>query len=210
MNQEEQELFNVKNRRIRRVKKWLRPLPRRANIHRYPILRHFSSAAKKRIYLWSFRAENVLPSIYVGSVLTFLPIYGLQLPLAFLFALFLRSNLPIFVGLQLITNPFTVLPIWFALFQIGHNALTIFGVETIPLGRADLERLIQSIQIGEWGEQIDRILGVFGQMTLGALIIGLCLGLILGNIYRLASRYTQKSYTRLKEKIEARRSIHTD
>ena len=92
MNQEEQELFNVKNRRIRRVKKWLRPLPRRANIHRYPILRHFSSAAKKRIYLWSFRAENVLPSIYVGSVLPFLPIYGLQLPLAFLFALFLRGN----------------------------------------------------------------------------------------------------------------------
>ena len=206
MNLEEKELHETKSRRIRRVKKWLRPMPRRANIHRYPVLRHFSRAAKKRIYLWSFRVENALPSIYVGSVLTFLPIYGLQLPLAFLFALILRSNLPILVSLQLITNPFTVLPIWFALFQIGHNALSLFGVEALPLGRADLDLLMQSVERGEWGQQIDRIFSVFGQMTLGALIIGLSLGLILGNAYQLGARYTKKSYQRLKERIEARRS----
>ena len=138
MNPEEKELIDTKNRRIRRVKKWLRPLPRRANIHRYPVLRYFSKAAKKRIYLWSFRSEDVLPPFMSGSVLTFLPIYGLQIPLALLFALILRSNLPVFVGLQLITNPFTVLPIWFALFQIGHHTLSLFGIEALPLGRADL------------------------------------------------------------------------
>lgn len=206
MNSEEKELREIKSRRIRRVKKWLRPMPRRANIHRYPILRHFSKAAKKRIYLWSFRTENVLPSIYVGSVLTFLPIYGLQLPLAFLFALILRSNLPVFVSLQLITNPFTVLPIWFALFQIGHNALSLFGIEAMPLGRADLNHLLQSIQHGDWSQQFEPVLNVFGQMTLGAVTIGLTLGLIIANAYQIGARYTQKSYKRLKERIEGQRT----
>ncbi|MGC6456302.1 MAG: DUF2062 domain-containing protein [Coraliomargaritaceae bacterium] len=206
MHPEEKELVEIKTRRIRRVKKWLRPLPRRANIHRYPILRHFSKAAKKRIYLWSFRTENVLPSIYIGSVLTFLPIYGLQIPLALLFALILRSNLPIFVSLQLITNPFTVLPIWFALFQIGHHALSLFGMETLPLGKTDLELVMQSVKEGIWMQQIERMISVFAQITLGSLIIGLFLGLVLSNIYRMAAQYTQKSYTRLRERIEARRN----
>ncbi len=205
MNPEEKELADTKNRRIRRVKKWLRPLPRRANIHRYPVLRHFSKAAKKRIYLWSFRTEKVLPSIYVGSVLTFLPIYGLQIPLALLFALVLRSNLPVFVGLQLITNPFTVLPIWFALFQIGHHTLALFGIDALTLRRADLNSILQSIEYGIWNQQIDRILSVFGQITLGSLIIGLSLGLILSNLYRKTAQYTEKSYARLKKRIETRR-----
>lgn len=205
MNPEEKELADTKNRRIRRVKKWLRPLPRRANIHRYPVLRHFSKAAKKRIYLWSFRTEKVLPSIYVGSVLTFLPIYGLQIPLALVFALVLRSNLPVFVGLQLITNPFTVLPIWFALFQIGHHTLALFGIDALTLRRADLNSILQSIEYGIWNQQIDRILSVFGQITLGSLIIGLSLGLILSNLYRKTAQYTGKSYARLKKRIETRR-----
>lgn len=204
MNPEEKELIDTKNRRIRRVKKWLRPLPRRANIHRYPVLRYFSKAAKKRIYLWSFRSEDVLPSIYVGSVLTFLPIYGLQIPLALFFALILRSNLPVFVGLQLITNPFTVLPIWFALFQIGHHTLSLFGIEALPLGRADLNSTMQSIEYGVWNQQIDRIISIFGQITLGSIMIGLSLGLILSNLYRVAAQYTQKSYTRLRKRIETR------
>ena len=208
MNPEEKELIDTKNRRIRRVKKWLRPLPRRANIHRYPVLRYFSKAAKKRIYLWSFRSEDVLPSIYVGSVLTFLPIYGLQIPLALLFALILRSNLPVFVGLQLITNPFTVLPIWFALFQIGHHTLSLFGIEALPLGRADLNSTMQSIEYGVWNQQIDRIISIFGQITLGSIMIGLSLGLILSNLYRMAAQYTQKSYTRLKKRIETRHKQH--
>ncbi|HCR37111.1 MAG TPA: hypothetical protein DIU37_03070, partial [Opitutae bacterium] len=47
--------------RIRRVKKLLRPLPRRANIHRYPFIKWFANAAHKRPYLWSFRTKEVTP-----------------------------------------------------------------------------------------------------------------------------------------------------
>ena len=73
MTVEESELEETRWRRIRRVKKWLRPLPRRATIHRYPILKFFAESARKRIYLWSFRVENAVPAIYAGCILSLTP-----------------------------------------------------------------------------------------------------------------------------------------
>ena len=41
--------------RRRRIRRWLKPLPRRASIHRYPILNRFADFARRRPYLWSFK-----------------------------------------------------------------------------------------------------------------------------------------------------------
>ena len=147
----EKELFKVKSRRIRRVKKWLRPLPRRATIHRYPVLKYFSEAARRRAYIWSFRTENAIPAIYIGCVLTLLPIYGIQLPLALLVALVFKANLPILAGLQMVTNPFTAFPIYFTLYQIGRNCISLVGIEALPLSRGDVTRLLGIFNSGEWG-----------------------------------------------------------
>ena len=48
MTNETNRLFEEKRRRIRRLKRWLRPLPRRANVRRYPVLNWFAIAARKR------------------------------------------------------------------------------------------------------------------------------------------------------------------
>ena len=111
MTVEESELNQTKWRRMRRVKKWLRPLPRSTNIHSYRILKFFAVAARKRTNIWSFRVENAVPAIYAGSILTLMPLYGIQIPSAFLLALLLRANLPIPLGLQVVSNPLTILPI---------------------------------------------------------------------------------------------------
>ncbi|MGB0257507.1 MAG: DUF2062 domain-containing protein [Coraliomargarita sp.] len=198
----EKELFKVKSRRIRRVKKWLRPLPRRATIHRYPVLKYFSEAARKRIYIWSFRTENAVPAIYIGCVLTLLPIYGIQLPLAFLFALIFRANLPILAGLQMVTNPFTALPIYFSLYQVGRNCVNLAGIDALPLTRADVSRIIDNFNSGEWGSNIDRMLTVFGLTSLGAIIIGIFFGVILSFTYRIAAKRTAASYAHLRQRIE--------
>ncbi|MGB0415706.1 MAG: DUF2062 domain-containing protein [Coraliomargarita sp.] len=205
MTVEEHEFRAVKTRRIRRVKRWLRPLPRRANIHRYPVLRYFSDAAKKRSYLWSFRTENAVPAIYVGCVLALLPLYGIQLPLALLFALLLRANLPILAALQMVSNPFTVLPIWFSLYQIGRDVLGLLGIDALPLSRDDVSRLIHNFNQGEWGSNFDRIITVFGLTSLGALIIGVFFGVVLSTTYRLSAQRTANSYHHLKQRIEARK-----
>ena len=99
MTVEESELNQTKWRRMRRVKKWLRPLPMSTKIHSYRILRFFAVAARKRTNIWSFRVENAVPAIYAGSILTLMPLYGIQIPSAFLLALLLRANLPIPLGL---------------------------------------------------------------------------------------------------------------
>lgn len=116
-------------KRIRRVKRWLRPLPRKATIHRYPVLGWFAETARKRSYLWSFRREDVVPAIYVGCILSMLPIYGIQVPLAFLFSMVFRCNLMIMVATQFITNPLTAGPLYLAACYVGLEIFYVFGVD---------------------------------------------------------------------------------
>ncbi len=206
MTNESHRLFEEKRRRIRRLKRWLRPLPRRATVHRYPVLNWFAKAARKRIYLWSFRPEQAVPALRVGCILTLLPIYGLQIPLALLLAFLMRANLPILAGLQLITNPFTVLPIWFALYQIGRMTLGLLAIETSPFGKNEIDALIQNFFTGNWGNNLDTLLSVFSVTTLGGVIIGTFLGAVAGSLYRFIAKRTTVSYQRLHHKIEQLRN----
>ena len=201
MTSEETHLRNKRSERIRRVKRWLRPLPRRTNIHRYPILKFFAEAARKRIYLWSFRVENAVPAIYAGSILALLPLYGVQLPLSLLLALLLRANLPILAGLQMISNPVTVLPIYFAAYQIGRHFLSVIGVETSQLYRHEVRIMLSNFMSGEWGSNWERLATVFGVTSLGGIIMGTFFGIIGGLVYRIMANRTAASYALLREKL---------
>jgi len=205
MTVEEAELNKTKWRRIRRVKKWLRPLPRRTNIHRYPILKFFSEAARKRIYIWSFRVENAVPAIYAGSILTLMPLYGIQIPSAFLLALLLRANLPILVGLQVVSNPLTVLPIWFAAYQIGRIILNVIGIHVISLNREEVRLLLDNFIHGAWGDKFDHLSTVFAVTSLGAIVMGIFFGLIGSVVYRVVASRTAASYALLRAKIHDRK-----
>lgn len=133
--------------RRRRLRRLLRPLPRRANVSRYPVLKWFAASAQRAPFLWSFKRSQIVPALYVGSVLSFLPVYGVQFALAFGAALLLRANLTVMVALQLITNPLTIAPIYaftgwigivvmdalgmggeLGLFMRGANALVVGGI----------------------------------------------------------------------------------
>lgn len=115
--------------RIRRVKRILRPLPRRATVHNYPVLKWFAETARKRNYLWSFKRNDVVVAIYAGCIISILPIYGIQIGAAFVFALLLRCNLMVMVAAQLITNPITAGPIYFAAGYIGLKIFWVFGAD---------------------------------------------------------------------------------
>lgn len=201
MNDEENEFNKTKWRRIRRVKRWLRPLPRRATIHRYPILKFFAEAARKRAFIWSFRVENAVPAIYAGSILTLMPLYGIQLPLSLLLALFLRANLPILAGLQVVSNPLTAVPIWVAGFQIGRIILGVLGVETLPLTRNEILKLLYDFIHLNWGANFERMSSVFGITSLGAIVMGIFFGLIGSIGYRIVASRTAASYEILKSKV---------
>lgn len=116
-----------RRRRIRMTKRVLRHLPRRATLHRYPFMRRFADAARRRDYLWRFNPRTMAPAFYFGAVLAFLPLYGFQIPLAFAVAFFVRGNLPTMVGLQFLTNPVTIAPVYFLTYRIGARVLDLVG-----------------------------------------------------------------------------------
>ena len=205
MTAEESEFNKIKWRRIRRVKKWLRPLPRRTNMHRYPILKFFTKATRRRIYIWSFRVENAVPAIYLGSILTLMPLYGIQIPLAIILALLLRANLPIIVGLQVVSNPLTVLPIWFAAYQIGRMILSVIGINVNPLNREEVRLLLDNFIHAAWGAKFENLATVFSVTSLGAIVMGIFFGLIASFAYRIIANRTAASYALLRNKIEDRK-----
>ncbi|MBC2600372.1 DUF2062 domain-containing protein [Puniceicoccus vermicola] len=211
MTKEEDQLREKRFSRIRRVKKLLRPLPRRANIHRYPVLNWFAGTARKKDFLWSFRRNAVVPAFYVGWVLTLLPLYGLQLVLAFLLALGFRANLMIMIALQMVSNPITVLPLWYLNYQVGNFFLNlIFGESPIRFGvliseasdqnfsfRQTLDFIIERTR--ESGSSVvSELLGrLVGGTFLGGLILGLLAGFISCCIYRIVLNRYVPSYNKV-------------
>jgi len=198
-------------KRIRRAKKWLRPLPRRATIHRYPVLGWFAQTARRRSYLWSFRREDVVPSIYVGCILSMLPIYGIQVPIAFFLALIFRSNLMVMVGAQFITNPLTAGPIYLAGCFLGLQIFYVFGTP-IPgdnvlefaqlitnnltqaflsiMGPATMRDSLEQLST-QTGLSLPEIMGLgFKATFLGGAILGYFTGFVTSLIYQYAARRT--------------------
>jgi uncharacterized protein (DUF2062 family) len=206
MTIEERELRETRNRRIRRVKRWLRHLPRRSNIHRYPILKRFSKGARKRIYLWSFRVENAVPALYAGFIVALMPLYGIQILVAFCLALLLRANLPILIGLQMISNPLTLLPFWYAAYQVGRSVLSIVSIETAPLHQQEIKVFLYNFTHGSWGDNVDLLLTTFLVMCLGGIVMGIFFGVISSFSYRFAARRTEASYALLIQKIHDRKA----
>jgi uncharacterized protein (DUF2062 family) len=198
MTKDETAFKKLRSDRIRRVKRWLRPLPRRTNIHRYPGLKWFAEGARKRAYIWSFRLEYLIPAIYAGCILAFLPLFGIQLPLALLLAILLRANLPVLAGLQLISNPLTILPIYFTAYQIGRLFLGIFGFEIAFLGRRRFESILSSIQEGALSDNFLAVAQVFGVTSLGGAIIGLTVGAATAISLKFILKRAEKSYQLLR------------
>ncbi|MEM8868219.1 MAG: DUF2062 domain-containing protein [Verrucomicrobiota bacterium] len=201
MTVEEQELLNQKAQHIRRLKRWLRPLPRRTNIHRYPILSLFAANAKQRAYLWSFATEQAVPAIYAGCILTLLPLYGLQLVLCLFLALILRANLPILAGLQILSNPITVWPIWFAAYQVGRNILAVIGIEVPLLRLEQVKEMLYSFTHANWEAGLENLLIVFSVTSLGAIVMGVFFGLVGSSAYRIIAIRSAASYAALVQKL---------
>ena len=186
---EEDRLKEERFSRIRRLKRLLRPLPRRAMLHKYPILNMFAVAARKRAYLWSFRSSEAVPALYAGCILTFMPLYGMQIPLALCAAIIFRANLPILAGLQLISNPLTLPFIYGLAYLTGDFFLSIFGGsnETIEFASnvEESNLLLKSIR------NVSAMVG-------GGMIIGYFTGFISSIVYRIMAKRAAQTYENLK------------
>jgi uncharacterized protein (DUF2062 family) len=133
--------------RQRRLRRLLRTLPRQSNLGRYPFLKYFAASARRLPFLWSYRPEHVRPALYAGSILTLLPLMGVQMVLALALCILFRANLPIAAGLQLISNPLTAAPLYGLTFAVGsplastllpHSHALLFVPVSLGLGASVL------------------------------------------------------------------------
>ena len=166
--------------RIRRTKQLLKWMPRRGNLHRYPILKWFAAAARKRPYLWSFKRSSCTPAIISGSIITFLPLVGIQIPLAFLTAFALRANLPILIALQGISNPLPVPFLCPAYYLRGKRVMAFLN----------------------FGQELNPILRNLNATFIGGAIIGIVVGLSLDLLYRFMVYETRKHNERRTPPLE--------
>jgi len=209
MTREEESLKQLRRERIARTKRILRWMPRRTNIHRYPGLRRFAKTARRNLDLWSFRVAHVIPALYAGCILAFWPLYGIQIPLSVLFALFLRANLPILFSLQFITNPVTIIPVYYVTYQIGRLFLSLLSVDTPQLNAGEIRILVQSVGSGDWILNLKYFFTVWIVTALGGTIIGSFAATIGSTVYRFMASEIAKSYRRLIELQALRKAAET-
>lgn len=169
-------------RRRRFARRLLRPLPRRANIARYPVIKWFAKHASKRPFLWSFKREHVIPALYGGAILALLPLFGVQFVAAFGAALLLRCNLTITVGLQFITNPFTLLPIYGFTGYVGNSVMNMLDL----------------------GGDLGFVLGGANALVVGGIIVGVVVALLADIAWRIAAWEARRFRARLAQ-LEALR-----
>jgi uncharacterized protein (DUF2062 family) len=108
-----------RHRRIRRVKKFLRLLPRKALLEKYPLIGRFAAPLRRNAFLWSFRTSEIFPAFLAGWVITLTPFYGIHTILAVSVAFLFRANLLIILALQFISNPFLEPFIWLVTHAAG-------------------------------------------------------------------------------------------
>lgn len=205
MTQEEESLRALQRERKARVKRLLRWMPRRATMHRYPILKWFAKSARARPYLWSFRVNAVVPALYAGCILSFLPLYGVQVALAALLAFMLHANLPVLVALQAITNPLSAIPVYYTVYHIGRMALGLVGIDSPRLTVHDVSALSDSVDSGEWALRTRYAAEVWGVMCLGGAMMGLFVATIASLLYRLGAREAAITLQKLHALQEKRR-----
>tara|TARA_B100001248_G_scaffold261923_1_gene254999 strand:+ start:25724 stop:26407 length:684 start_codon:yes stop_codon:yes gene_type:complete len=194
--------------RVRRAKRYLRYLPRRAVLHKYPLISRFSKskwfargaeafvrAARKRFYLWSFRTAHAIPAIYVGSIISFMPIFGIQILVAFIASFVFRANVMIMVALQFITNPFTIGPIYGAAYYLGNfllSGLPSYTPTFVDSTTIDTETVLTLGQTGmKW---LKVFFHKFWVTSVGGMVIGYFFAFICSIIYRIVARKASTSH----------------
>ncbi|AXK56453.1 MULTISPECIES: DUF2062 domain-containing protein [Pseudomonas] len=80
--------------------------------------------------LWHLNRHSVARAMAVGLFAAFIPI-PMQMLLAAVLAIWLRSNMPISVSLVWLTNPITMPPVFFCTYQLGAWLMNV-PTRTLP------------------------------------------------------------------------------
>jgi len=118
--------------------------------------------------------------IAIGVFVTFTPLIGFQMVLSIFLAWLLKANKLVGVPIVWISNPFTLIPIYYPCYWIGCKILAIPVVsEEWQEITADWHGLLSDPATG-WGDKVrfwwENLLGFVGPLWLGCMLVATVLG----------------------------------
>lgn len=120
--------------------------------------------------------------IAVGMFVTFMPLIGLQMLVSFFLAWLLRANKLVGIPLVWLSNPVTIVPIYYPCYLLGCKLL---GTSVVRDDWARVEASWTEIQenaAATWLEKVefwwDSIIGIVWPLSVGCLIVGLTAGVL--------------------------------
>ncbi|MFN3371052.1 MAG: DUF2062 domain-containing protein [Sphingomonadaceae bacterium] len=105
------------------MRRWLR-LPTRESMEANRFLRPFARHLASPL-VWRFNRRGVARGAALGVFLGFLLPLGLQTPVAAMFAVGARANLPVAALATLVTNPLTFPLVYLGAYAVGRNLLPL-------------------------------------------------------------------------------------
>jgi len=197
MEQHQKEWAEFKTRRFRLLKKFLRYLPSKASLSKTFIFNRWGKGLlNKYPYLWSFSYKSMKSAYYSGWILTFLPVMGIQIPLAVLLAIMFKGNIMVVIALQMISNPFTVGFLWTFEYHLGKFLLSFFPIKYKFLAQTSA---IESLkQTGKGVAFIKATLAI----CLGGIICGLIFAKISCIIHKFVLKRMMLTYEQFVQKRE--------
>jgi len=152
--------------------------------------------------------ERIARGVALGTLIGMTPTVGIQMTLAVLFAAICRANRLAAVALVWLSNPVTIVPIYWFDYWFGGLILTPF-TDIKPLTWADIERALSVKSSGFFGTLWGFVKGL-GQITaqaypvmfLGGFVSGVLLGIF---AYFLTLRAVRR-YRQQKERKREQRS----
>lgn len=183
MKRLQQEWAQIRRKRFRLLKKILRYLPSRSTIRKNRFIGKWGRQfLDKYPELWSFAYRPMRSAYYAGWILTFMPVMGLQITIAIILAILLRANVMVLVALQMLSNPFTIGPLWTFEYHIGKFILSFLPHEQRTLMENTLAETVQK----SFTENS------FFKATLAICLGGLILGILLGKLSCIIHQYILK------------------
>jgi uncharacterized protein len=153
-------------------------LPDQASIQRFPAAQRFAPFLI-RPELWAINRKSVAAGLAVGLFAGMIP-GPTQILCAMAIAIFLRVNLPVAVLGTLLTNPFTLVPIWIGAYHLGSMILGTngsgAGAQFVAMPASDWSHPLDMVSnwvtwLGQLGEPL--LLGM-GLLTIIIPTLGYC------------------------------------
>ena len=184
MEQHQKEWAEFKTKRFRLLKKFLRYLPSKTSLGKTFIFKRWGkSLLNKYPYLWSFSYSSMKSAYYAGWILTFLPVMGIQIPLAILLALIFKGNIMVLIAIQMISNPLTVGFLWTFEYHLGKFLLSFLPIQYQLLTQSSAIESLQHVTKGV----------TFIKATLAICLGGVICGLVCAKISCILHKYVLKN-----------------